>query len=813
MHPRTCTWLLLLCLLALPVGAAVKRIDPADPVELKSHEGLLLLAVDSTIPLYSTTVNRPGKVLSPAVLRKLEVGATHALFVVDAGRYSWQELKPFFNWRFRIRADAGLEFEVQPGVLNYPGDLVVDSRSGWIADVGLYNRSLRAIDWLRTAHPAVLETWPLAFRGHYPDPFPAFYRQLSGGTADMPAAAPPVLPDIEFSPDQLSPELLWRERTLLGLTLSPDGRFLALHLHPEEKQWQIDLIDLADSQRRVLAKSVAPYRRMAWSGQNRLVLESGPPGAAVVELIAMQPGEGQVEYDHVRLVRRGSLVDALPNQPDHILLASTSRLDQLMVHRVDISNQARASAFNSGYADRLNKGVDKDRGWLADGKGRLRLALVQLDEELVWMHGLDGDFRRVPDFEDPDFEPLSLTPGGDRVIGLSDHQRSQRDLVEVDIASGRIVATLHSRAGIDLTNAIFSSDGRAIGAVHYRQGQLVSEYFDRRQAAWAERLQKAFAGASVELAASSEDGGTQLIWVDASDRPPQLYHFDRASRTAALVLDAMPQLQDRPFVTTRQIDVQAVETVLDAFLTLPASDRPRPLVVFPHGGPIGVADSLHFDPAVQFLASLGHAVLQVNFRGSDGYGRAFREAAERNYGKLIEDDIDAAIQHVLKQHPIDPDRICILGSSYGGYSALIASLRWPERFRCAASIAGVTDRLLRFTASDNAQSAEGRADLEKLMGDPNSESAALQEDSPLYRYKELATPVLLAHGLDDRRVDAEHSRRLERMLTHAGRPPVTLYFEGEGHGLQKISNEHRLWNSIAAFLQQHLGATTDARAN
>lgn len=805
--------LILQCLMAPSLLAAVKRIDPGEQVQLGADQGLLLLAVDSKIPLYSATVNRPGKILSPAVLRKIEVGATHALFVADAGTYSWQELKPFARWRLQIRDQSAFEFEVRAGELNYPGDLVIDSRAGWVGNFGLYNRSLPAIDWMQTQHPTVLAQWPLQFRGHYPDPFPDYWRTLQAATVTKPNASAPSPPEPEFAADQLTPDLLWRKQTLLGLSLSPSGRFLALHLNPEEKQWQIDLIDLAAGQRRMLARSVFPYRHMAWSGQSRLVLESGPKGEAVVELISMQPAsDGDVAYEHVRLVRRGTLVDPLADQPDHILLASTTRLDQLMVHRVDVSSQDSATAFNGGYSDRLNKGLKNERAWLADGTGRLRLALVELDDELVWMHERDGEFRRVPDFEDPDFQPLSLTGEGDRLVGLSDHQRGQRELVEVDVSSGRIIATLHSRAGVDLVGAIFSGDGKAIGASHYRQGQLVSEYFDRRQAAWAERLQKAFPDASIELAAGSEDGATQLIWVDASDRPPQLFHFDRQSRTAALVLDAMPQLQDRRFVTTRQIDVRAGETVLEAFLTLPDSDQPRPLVVFPHGGPIGVADSLHFDPQVQFLASLGYAVLKVNFRGSDGYGRAFRESAQRNYGTLIEDDIDAAITHVLAAYPIDDERMCVIGSSYGGYSALIASLRWPERFRCAASIAGVTDRLLRFTASDNGQSAEGRAEMEKFMGDPNTESDVLKQGSPLYRHEELAIPILLAHGLDDRRVDAEHSRRLERVLTHAGRPPVTLYFENEGHGFDQVKNTHRLWQSIAGFLQQHSGAQTHARA-
>ena len=235
---------------------------------------------------------------------------------------------------------------------------------------------------------------------------------------------------------------------------------------------------------------------------------------------------------------------------------------------------------------------------------------------------------------------------------------------------------------------------------------------------------------------------------------------------------------------------------------MPPGQQPRPLVVLPHGGPIGVADSLHFDPEVQFLASRGYAVLRVNFRGSEGYGRAFREAGHRNYGTRIEDDIDAAINLALASYPLDASRMCVVGSSYGGYSALVSAIRWPQRFRCAVSIAGISDRSLFFTASDTARSEKGRQLAEKMMGNPNEDAAAIRDTSPLYRYTELSIPVMLAHGREDQRVDFEHSRRISRMLRLAGRPPVELYFDEEGHGVVDPANRTALWKRVGEFLDQ-----------
>jgi dipeptidyl aminopeptidase/acylaminoacyl peptidase len=229
----------------------------------------------------------------------------------------------------------------------------------------------------------------------------------------------------------------------------------------------------------------------------------------------------------------------------------------------------------------------------------------------------------------------------------------------------------------------------------------------------------------------------------------------------------------------------------------------------PHGGPIGIRNQRTFDPEAQFIASLGYAVLQVNFRGSTGFGRAFREAGHGQLGRLIEDDIDSAIQAALAAYPLDAQRMCMVGASYGGYSSMMAALRWPQRFRCVASMAGFSDRVLQFTASDSGRSAEIRALLETFMGNPHRELDEMLATSPLYRYHELDVPLLLAHGTEDLRVDYEHTRRLVRMLELAGRPPSVVTLYGEGHAMDSPHNRERLWQALAGFLRQHLDAPAE----
>jgi dipeptidyl aminopeptidase/acylaminoacyl peptidase len=199
-------------------------------------------------------------------------------------------------------------------------------------------------------------------------------------------------------------------------------------------------------------------------------------------------------------------------------------------------------------------------------------------------------------------------------------------------------------------------------------------------------------------------------------------------------------------------------------------------------------------------------VLQVNFRGSSGYGARFAEAGHRQLGGSIEDDIDAVMRKALAEYPLDADRICFVGTSYGGYSSLVAALRWPDRVRCAVSIAGASDRQLVFSASDSARSPEVRKRMLEIFGDPEKDAEMMHRNSPLYRYSELEPKIMLVHGLEDLRVDFEHTRRLLRMLNLAKHHPVFIQLEDEGHGVNSIKNRELAWGAIAGFLKANLSA-------
>lgn len=796
---------------ASPGADAMRRVEPGEAVTLRPDQGLVLVAVDTSHDLRAASIRRVGRNHNAGTMRQPEKGLNHDLYVADSGRYGWHNVRTIgVRWTFQDAEE--FQFDVKPGVINYPGDLVFRAEGVFAAESFLANRALAAIDWLRATHPALASRQVFEYSGRYPDPFPAFLasspaRDLAG-KPDFGLRTPPaprrVLP--------LPVDALWRDAAVTEASLSPDGSRVLVQEQKSEELWELSLIDLAAQSSTVVVRSPMALSQVQWVGDARFVAAvDNPQGRGRVHLFRVERGPGGGwTVDKVTIRRAADLVYAYA-RPDPTIIIATTNDDGAMLHRLELADIEVLERVTPKPSDRINKGLRNDFAWLFDIEGRPGVALVYEDDavKLVRPHE-DGHVPLVDGEEELDFEPVALSPDGRLLYGLAEEDRPQRELVAFDIASGTLQPTVFSRAGVDVSAPIFDRDGGLAGVRYYRSGRLVSEYFDKAEAAVTRRIAAAFPGRSVSVADRSENGRQRLLWVDGPDLPPSLFHLDLEAGVAMQVASSMPWLEGKPLAAARVVRFKGVDGLeLEAFLTLPPGVARPPLVVHPHGGPIGIADTLHFDPAVQFMASLGYAVLQVNFRGSDGYGGAFREAGHGNYGKAIEDDIDAAVNHVVATQPVDGRRMCMVGASYGGYSGLVAAVRWPAKYRCVVSMFGVSDRALFFTASDSARVEETREKMEDMIGDPREDLEEMIESSPLYHVDRLVAPVMLVHGLEDQRVDAEHSRRMARMLESVDRPAVGHVFPLERHGIEDDDNRRKAWEGIAGFLQQHLDATAE----
>ena len=242
--------------------------------------------------------------------------------------------------------------------------------------------------------------------------------------------------------------------------------------------------------------------------------------------------------------------------------------------------------------------------------------------------------------------------------------------------------------------------------------------------------------------------------------------------------------------------------ILRGYLTEPAgAPGPRAMVVLVHGGPHGIHDDWGFNSRAQLLASRGYLVLQVNYRGSSGRGRDFEEAGHGAWGAEMQDDVADAVRWAVESGAADPDRICIMGGSYGAYAALTGAFRTPDLYRCAIGMAGVYDLELMFEKGDISTAMRGQAYLEQVLGD---DKAALRARSPAHHADAISAAVLLAHGDLDERAPIEHAHRMRRALRKAGNPPVWIRRRREGHGFVEEDNRRDFNEQVLTFLDQHL---------
>ena len=789
-------------------AAAMRLIDPGEDPKLAAGEGLVVLSVDVSAPVSAVRIGEVGGGTAK-VISAMRYGRNVRLYAAKAGEYRWTEVD-VFTWYTRVRYTLRSEdyrFKVVPGKIVYPGDLILRPSSWSYINIHVANHSLPVIDWLETQHAALYKQLTFEYQGLYPDPFPAYYRTARAGNTQAPdqlnggrePPKPGTLP--------LPVDLLWKPNRVAAVSLNPAGDLLAETVRDGDK-WAIDLIDLKSGTSERLGSSSSPAYLLLWKDDRTLI---AAPGSGRQEHVVYRIGDSdgsRHKVERLRIEGTGRVVDLMPTAPDMILFEGFDSRGKLAVHLVALSGKKTISGFASAKSrDRLNTGVENDLGWYADGHGRLRVAMASRDETLVLMHGKNGVFNEVwRSKAEGGFEPAGLSFDGETIYGYTDDERSQRDLVAFDPATRKVTRTLFSKPGVDVVGMLFDSRREPVAARYYESGRLVTEYFDSASQQTERQLQAAFPGRAVSVIDRSLDGEQLILWVDASDRAPQLYRYDGTRKRAELLEDIVPWLSDKTFAPAHVITAKGSDGLpIEAFLTLPPGTGKRPLVVYPHGGPQGVRDDMHFNRDVQFLASQGYAVLQVNFRGSEGYGKAFRDAARGNFGRMIEDDIDAALRVALAAHPLDDKRMCMMGASYGGYSALVSAMRWPGRYRCAVSMSGISDRVLLFTSSDTMRDADSRKAEERRMGNPNTDLEQMQALSPLYHTRQLDLPLMLVHGREDVRVDFEHTRRLVRMLNLEGRPPVVLAFPDMGHGFDDLVALDIAWTGIAGFLKANLG--------
>ena len=558
-----------------------------------------------------------------------------------------------------------------------------------------------------------------------------------------------------------------------------------------------------------------PFTDIEWAGDDLLLVwtrnrRTGESLLHALEVGVVDGGFQQIRHK-VHSVA-GYVHDPIIDDPEHIVLAVYEERNERFAADLFHFNVFEDRHRQLRHRNRLVKDADYFIYFQQDAAGEFVLGLGyesrrphiwqrQGERRTSWEHIWSGP-------EDADFIPMGLSEDGQTLWALSNATTDKLAAVAFDVTTAQISEVLYEHPRFDLQNLLFAdTDNPPIGVSYVDAGLLRYEYFDESYQQRFDILEELLPEARLIVTGYSPDWRNHLVVAAASDDPGSLQLCRVAERHCDVISSIRPWLDKRTLAETVPLQIQSSDgLVVDAFLTLPVQEAESyPLLAMPHGGPIGVSDDQYFSGDVQWLSQNGYAVLQVNYRGSAGYGRSFMDAGLRAWGRGIEQDILASIEHALDAYPVlDRDRIGILGSSYGGYSALISVIEHPEVFVCAASFAGVTDLTLLFNRTRMRQSPRMRDRLIEMIGDPDVDYEELTRFSPVYQYTRIDRPIFLAHGSTDRVVDVEHSWRLKTMLELIDREPEFLVIDEVGHGLPYVEDARKLYAPLVAFLDRHL---------
>ncbi len=496
------------------------------------------------------------------------------------------------------------------------------------------------------------------------------------------------------------------------------------------------------------------------------------------------------------------LIDPMLEDERHVLIAvqPLAADPHTRVERMDVYSGRRVQVTRAP--------VQRAR-FLTDSRGEVRFAVGAGSNnvsQLYYREGAGSEWTLVNDeLATGRIEtPLGFSEDDALAYLQVEHPQGPDSVVAMDVATGERRELMRDEV-VDPWPIYRDGGGPLIG-VRYLGGEVRTSFLDEKSedARLYRSLEAAFPGHAIDIASATADGNLKLVLARSDVEPGSIYLYDNVAKKADFVLARREQIDPANMAPMRPVTIQARDGLaLHGFLTVPkrADGGNLPLVVMPHGGPFGVFDGWGFNSDTQLLARAGYAVLRVNFRGSGNYGRSFRFAGARQWGRSMQDDLTDATHWAISEGIADPGRICIYGASYGGYAALMGAAREPDLYRCAVGYVGVYDlpRMVR----ENAQMGRWATTWSReWVGDDTEALAAV---SPDRLAEHIRIPVFLAAGGEDQVAPIAHSESMERALKQAGVPVETLYYRTEGHGFHAVENRRGFYDQLLDFLGRHLG--------
>lgn len=592
--------------------------------------------------------------------------------------------------------------------------------------------------------------------------------------------------------------------------LSDDGKTLGF-MQPHERRQNLFTIRLpADGKtpdfskaKRLTSETERDITGFFWKGNDTILYVKDFGGDENYHLLAVDLKSGNVKDLTPFPKIRASVVDDLLDDPDHILIQHNRRNPQIFdLYRINVkTGDSQLVAQNPGNIT----------GWLTDHAGRVRIATTTdgVNNSLLYRATEKDAFKTVltTDFR-TSVSPLFFTFDNKALYALSNRGRDKTALVVLNLENSKESTPLFEHPDVDIDGASYSRKRKLLTSASFNTWKEQRHFFDPETKDHFATLQDKLPGYEIIIQSENRAEDTFVVAAYNDRTQGSRYVFDVKTGVLTTLGEINPRIDQADMATMKAITYATRDGLkINGYLTVPANREAKnlPVIVNPHGGP-WVRDSWGYNPEVQFLANRGFAVFQMNYRGSTGYGRAFWEKSFKQWGKAMQNDITDGVAWLVKEGIADPKRVGIYGASYGGYATLAGVTFTPDLYAAAVDYVGVAN-LFSFMKTIPPYWKPYLSMMHEMVGDPEKDKTLLEETSPVFHVEKIKTPLFIAQGANDPRVNKDESDQMVAALRNRGVDVQYMMKDNEGHGFHNEENQFDFYSAMESFFRKYLGAS------
>ena len=585
-----------------------------------------------------------------------------------------------------------------------------------------------------------------------------------------------------------------------GYQISPDGNYFSF-LAPWESRLNIFVQKIGDNDAvRITSAKERDITSYFWKGNNKIMYLQDKAGDENFKLYSVNKDGSDLKLLTPEDKVRAGIVDDLEDIDDYMLISTNERNPQAFdVYRLNV---------NTGEKKMIAENPGNIMGWITDHDGKLRVATASdgVNSVVLYRDTEEEPFKEVlvTNFRD-ELNPLFFTFDNKFMYASSNLGRDKSAIVKFDIANGKELELMYENPDVDVSGLSYSRKRKVLTTISYVKEKREMKFLDSETEKRYDRLKKELGDYEVVITGLNKNEDKFLVRTYSDRSLGSYYFYDAASDKLSKIVEVSPWLNENELAVQKPVTYKSRDGLtIHGYLTLPVGVEPKnlPVVMNIHGGP-WARDNWGFNPEVQFLANRGFAVLQVNYRGSTGYGKKFWEASFREWGKKMQDDVSDGVKWLISEGIANPKKVGIYGGSYGGYATLAGLAFSPELYACGVDYVGVSN-LFTFMKTIPPYWEPFRKMMYEMVGNPEVDSALFVSASPVFHADKIVAPLFVAQRKMDPRVNIAESDQMVEAMKKRGVEVEYMVKDNEGHGFLNEENRFDFYGAMETFLKKHL---------